>query len=116
MSNTAGSHTASTTAGHVATLEHRGPEIDKAHYPDYAEQKERIYPLGSWEVNWGSAVLLGGMATLGLPITAFGYHFENGSVSIGTAVAALVFCIIALVVGLSLVVLGFARHKRDDAH
>ncbi|WP_333619594.1 hypothetical protein [Dietzia sp.] len=102
--------------GHAPVLEHRGPQIEKAYYPEYADQAERIYPLNSWQVNWGSAILLLGMATLGLPLAAFAYHQENGSVSMGMCIAALVFCVVVNIVGLAIIVAGFKTHKRDEAH
>lgn len=99
---------------HAAELEHRGPQIEKAYYPEYFDEAPTTFPLYSWELILGSSVMLAGMGTLGLPITAAAYMNENGDVSMGLVIAAAVFFVIVETIGLLLVVTGFKRHTRDD--
>lgn len=99
---------------HAAQLEHRGPQIEKAYYPEYFDEEPKTYPLYSWELLLGSAVMLVGMAILGLPITAAAYMNENGDVSMGIVIAAVVAFLVVELAGLAMVVAGFKLHKRED--
>lgn len=101
---------------HAAELEHRGPQIEKAYYPEYFDEEPKTYPLYSWEVLLGSAVMLAGMGALGFPITAAAYMNENGDVSMGVVIGAAIFFLVVEIVGLLMVVAGFKRHTREDDH
>jgi len=98
------------------TLEHTGAAIVEEYYPEYASTEVPVYPLYSTLIYVGSAILLLSMSMLGLPLTALGYYTANQSVGLGTVVLATVATVVVFLVGLVLLMVGFRRHGRQDAH